>query len=46
MIEREILRREHSPAILAGIMVAQQNVLSRQAFSLEWNVNIFSQPDY
>lgn len=45
MIERKILRRENSKAILAGVVIAKQYVFAREALSLERNVNVFDEAD-
>lgn len=42
VIQRQILRREHASAVLTGIMIAKQDVFSREAFPLEWNMNVLN----
>jgi len=44
VIKRKFGRIENLTAVLAGVMIAQQDIFARQAFSLEWNVLVFHQP--
>ncbi len=46
MIERQVLRSEDAPTVLTSVVIAQQDVFARQAFSLERDVNVFDQPDH
>lgn len=46
MVEREFGRREHYSAVLAGIAIAQQNVLPRESARLVRNAAIFEQTNY
>jgi len=46
MIERQVLRRKYTAAVLAGVVVAEQDVLARKALSFKRNVNVFDQPDH
>src|SRR5882724_2138054 len=41
MVERQLARRQGLVAVLAGVTVAQQNVLARQGASLVWNTAVF-----
>src|SRR5262249_17987420 len=45
VIERQFRRVEDLAAILAGVMVAEQDVFARKALALEWNVDVFGQTD-
>ena len=45
VVKRQLLRRKHSPAVLAGVVIAQQDVLAREALSLKRNVDVFDEPD-
>jgi hypothetical protein len=46
VIQRQFRRRKNSPAKLAGIVIAQQNIFSRQSASLLRNVPVRQQPNY
>src|SRR6185369_1449484 len=46
VIERQILRREDAPTVLTGVVVAQEDVLARQALSFEWYVDVFDQANH
>src|SRR4030095_3093803 len=46
VVERQILRRENSTAVLTGVVIAQQDVLTREALSLKRDVDILHQPNY
>jgi hypothetical protein len=45
VIQREVLGREHAPAVLTGIMIAKQDVFAREAFSFERDVNVLNEPN-
>lgn len=45
MVQRQFLRRKHSPAVLTRVVVAQQDVLARKALSLKRDVYVFDESD-
>ena len=43
VIERQLGRRQHFAAILAGVVIAQENIFARQALALKGDVNVFDE---
>ena len=43
MIERQLGRRQHFAAILASVVIAQENIFARQALALKRDVNVFNE---
>ena len=46
VVERQFTRRQHFAAVLAGIAVAQQDVLPRQSPALVRNTTVFEKTDH
>src|SRR3954469_20225072 len=46
VVERELARRHHFAAILAGVAVAQQDVLARKSTGLMRDASVFQQTDH
>ena len=46
VVQCQFLRREDVSAILAGIMVAKEDIFARQTLSLEWYMYVLYKPDY
>jgi len=46
VVKRQVQRWKDVPAVLAGVVIAQQDVFAREALSLERNVNVLEQPYY
>jgi hypothetical protein len=45
VVERQVLWRKDVTAVLASVVISQQNVLARKALALEWNVYVFEEPN-